>query len=205
MLNVLSKVKNFFFPKKLPSYVTLKKDASLNVNSQIGAALTIEEGTRIKNALIVKGSGNVTIGKYCAFGRNIRIQLSSHSMNYANMNEHFQKKFGFNSIMKKYDSSDVKIGNAVWVADDVYILPGVTIGDGAVLAAGTIVTKDVEPFSVVAGIPGKRIKYRFKTSIIEELQSICWWDWSDEKMKRNKVFFEKDLTTVETILDKVNE
>ena len=78
---------------------------------------------------------------------------------------------------------DVVIGNDVWICANAIILSGVTIGDGAVIANGAIVTRDVEPYSVVAGNPAKHIKYRFNPDIIAELLQIKWWNWPENLLR----------------------
>lgn len=80
---------------------------------------------------------------------------------------------------------NVTIGNDVWLADGVLVLSGVTIGDGAVVAARAVVTKDVKPYEIVGGNPAKHIKYRFNEEQISELLKIKWWDWDIEKIKSN--------------------
>lgn len=72
---------------------------------------------------------------------------------------------------------DINIGNDVWTGMDVTFLPGVTIGDGAVIAAGSVVTKDVPPYAIVGGNPAKALKYRFTKKQIKKLLKIKWWDW----------------------------
>ena len=83
----------------------------------------------------------------------------------------------------------VVIGNDVWIGANVVILPGVKIGDGAVLGSGAVITKDVEPYSIVGGVPARIIKYRFSSDIIEKLLVIKWWDWSMEDIKNNIELF----------------
>ena len=74
----------------------------------------------------------------------------------------------------------VRIGNDVWIGSDAYIGPGITIGDGAVVGARAVVTRDVQPYEIVAGVPAQRIRLRFSEQIITELLSLSWWDWPDD-------------------------
>lgn len=74
----------------------------------------------------------------------------------------------------------VVIGNDVWIGHGVIVLPGVKVGDGAVLAAGAVVTKDVQPYTIAGGVPAKIIRERFTRTIAERLTSIAWWDWPFE-------------------------
>lgn len=75
---------------------------------------------------------------------------------------------------------DVIIGNDVWVGMNSMILSGVHIGNGAIIAAGAIVTKDVEPYSIVGGNPARVIKKRFDDTIIKRMEEIEWWNWKKE-------------------------
>lgn len=77
------------------------------------------------------------------------------------------------------------IGNDVLISLNAIVLEGVKIGDGAVIAAGAVVTKDVKPYEIVGGIPAKHIKYRFDYEKIKYIQSIKWWNWSIEDIKKN--------------------
>ena len=80
----------------------------------------------------------------------------------------------------KNTSPRCKIGNDVWIADGAKILKKANIGDGACVGAGAVVTKDVPPYAIVAGVPARIIKYRFSEKIIEELLKIRWWDWPED-------------------------
>lgn len=78
----------------------------------------------------------------------------------------------------------VRIGNDVWICQRAVIISGVTIGDGAVIGANAVVTKDVPPYAVVGGSPARILKYRFPKNTIEKMLAIRWWEWDDEKIKR---------------------
>jgi virginiamycin A acetyltransferase len=80
---------------------------------------------------------------------------------------------------------DTVIGNDVWIGYDSLIMPGVKIGDGAIIAARSVVTTDVSPYTIFGGNPAKLIKARFSVEIIKMLLEIKWWDWDIEKITRN--------------------
>lgn len=81
------------------------------------------------------------------------------------------------------ENRPVLIGNDVWIGTGVTILDGVTIGDGAIIGAGCIVTKDVAPYSIVAGVPGRAIGARFDEALVQELLSLRWWDFDLTQVK----------------------
>jgi len=83
------------------------------------------------------------------------------------------------------------IGNDVWIGANALILPGVTIGHGAIIGAGSIVTKSVPPYAIVSGNPAEIVKYRFTHEEINELLDLQWWDWPIEKLRSIKIFPEQ--------------
>ena len=87
---------------------------------------------------------------------------------------------------------DIKIGNDVWIGATSTIMSGVTIGDGAVIGAGSTITKDVPPFAIVAGNPGRVVKYRFTEEQIEKLLQISWWNWEELKIRENAMLMWSD-------------
>ena len=76
------------------------------------------------------------------------------------------------------------IGNDVWIGMNAVIMRGVTVGDGAIVAANSVVTRDVPAFAVVGGVPAKVLRYRFTPEVIADLQEIRWWDWPSSKLKQ---------------------
>ena len=93
------------------------------------------------------------------------------------------------------------IGNDVWIGCNATILRGVTIGDGAIVAANAFVNKDVPPYAIVGGVPAKVLKYRFSENIITKLLHLKWWDFPIERIRRNHHLFTEPLT--EQILTQV--
>ena len=83
------------------------------------------------------------------------------------------------------NKGDTVIGNDVWIGYEAVIMSGVKIGDGAIIGTRAVVTKDVPPYTIVGGVPAKPIRKRFDDATIEKLEAICWWNWGEEKIKRN--------------------
>jgi acetyltransferase-like isoleucine patch superfamily enzyme len=152
-----------------------------------------------------RGDQNGTIGNYCAFGKNVSVITSNHDYNFASIQGTFYS-FYFDENHpgvtqtppnKERTKGDVSIGSDVWIADNVTILSGVKIGDGACIGNNSIVTKDVEPFSIVGGIPAKEIKKRYNDENIKFLKEIKWWDWNEEKIIKNKLFFMSNINKID--------
>ncbi len=137
-------------------------------------------------------SAKLKIGKFCSIAKGVRIFLGgNHRIDWITTYP-FQfpegsKNWPETSQIKGHPATkgDVIIGNDVWLAHGVLILSGVTIGDGAVIGAGAVVTKNVEPYTIVVGNPAKFLKKRFNDEVIDMLLEIRWWDWSEEKIRRN--------------------
>lgn len=129
------------------------------------------------------------IGKYCSIGPQVQIVLGNHPMNmvsthpvfYSN-NKSFQT-FSDQNYVNEY--LPVHIGNDVWIGEGVLIPGGVKIGDGAIVASRAVVTCDVEPYSVVGGIPARHIRYRFDSDVIKKIVSSDWWNWDEDKLKKS--------------------
>ena len=93
---------------------------------------------------------------------------------------------GIRDVAKAWDKKgDIVIGNDVWIGYEAVIMAGVTIGDGAVIGARAVVTKDVPPYTIVGGVPAKPIRRRFPEDVISDLLKIRWWDWPEEKIQMN--------------------
>lgn len=119
--------------------------------------------------------GTVRIGMYCSFAKNVHYYGANHPLEYASMSPYFYNKtFGLD--VKDIKRNELVIGHDVWVGSNAIITCNCKrIGNGAVIGAGSIVTKDVPAYAVVAGNPAKVIKYRFDKVIIDKLEESKWW------------------------------
>jgi virginiamycin A acetyltransferase len=101
--------------------------------------------------------------------------------------------------LESISKGPVVVGNDVWVGERATVLSGVEIDDGAIIGAGSVVTRDVEPYAIVGGAPATRRGWRFEESIRQELLDLSWWEWSEEEIIRQREFFLTDLTTTDSV------
>lgn len=143
---------------------------------------------------------NASIGRYCSISYNVSIVSGRHPISeFVSTHPCFystKKQAGFTYVNEdlfaeasKENGYSVIIGNDVCIGYGAIILSGVTIGDGAVIGAGAVVNQDVEPYSVVGGVPAKLIKKRFEDEQIETLLTLRWWDMPEEWIKENSFEF----------------
>jgi phosphonate metabolism protein (transferase hexapeptide repeat family) len=130
---------------------------------------------------------DASIGKFCAIAAQVRIGAPNHPLDRPS-----QHRFTYcpeyysadaerdHAFFRERRADRVVIGNDVWIGHAVIVMPGVTVGDGAVLAAGAVVTRDVAPYSIVGGVPAKQIRERFDRDLAAQLAKIAWWDWPPE-------------------------
>lgn len=133
----------------------------------------------------------VIIGKFCSIATNIKIYcghgyhdssyVSTYPFGYVHPN-----LFGHDKINVGKTNGDIIIGNDVWIGDNVTIMSGVKIGDGAIIATNSHVVKDIDNYAIVGGNPATLIKYRFDDNIINRLLEIAWWEWPIDKINGYK-------------------
>ena len=132
------------------------------------------------------------IGKFCSIACGAKFLFTSGNHTMKSLSTYpfpiFFEEWGLDGkdICDAWDNKgDIVIGNDVWIGFEAVILSGVTIGDGAVIGSRAVVTKDVEPYTIVGGVPAKAIRKRFDEQTIEKLEKIGWWDWSEEQIRQN--------------------
>lgn len=175
---------------------TLSYERVINI---VGAAIygscEIRAFSYINGGGISTSISNSSIGRYCSISGNVTINPGQHHTNLLSthpvVSDPHDQSAGL-SQFPEYDSvlnrrpldvsptkrmGNVKIGNDVWIGCNVIVLGGVTIGDGSIIGAGTIVANDVPAYSIFAGNPGRVIAKRFERTIIDELIALSWWDY----------------------------
>ena len=131
---------------------------------------------------------NTDIGAFCSISEECSIGMPSHPITYISSSPVFLE--GSNYLRKNFseiryvDCLDTKIGNDVWIGTKVCVKSGVKIGDGAIIAAGAVVTHDVPAYAIVGGVPAKVIRYRFDEETIEKLQKIKWWEFEEDALSQ---------------------
>jgi acetyltransferase-like isoleucine patch superfamily enzyme len=175
-IGYLSKLHNV----KIGMYTTIYDEVTIS-NSQLDDYVYIASKTNISNC---------KIGKFCSIGPNVKVGLAIHPTNFLSTFPAFfstrkQCQITFSDMDYFEEATTNTIGNDVWIGAYSVILGNVTIGDGAIIAAGSIVTKDVAPYSIVGGVPAKLIKKRFNENKIDELLKLKWWEKDMEWIENN--------------------
>ena len=170
-------------------------DYSSITSAYIGYGSYISKNTRISMA---------KIGRYSSIGPNVKIIFGKHpSSGFVSTHPAFfstRKQVGFSytsrqlfkefpDFIDKENKYTVSIGNDVWIGANVLIMDGIKIGDGAIVAAGAIVVKNVEPYTIIGGVPAKFIKYRFSPEQITFLLNFKWWQKDQQWIQKNNSYF----------------
>lgn len=131
------------------------------------------------------------IGKFCALARGVKFIMNgaNHQLSGISTFPFFIFGNGWEAVTPKDEElpykGDTHIGNDVWIGYDTLIMPGVTIGDGAVIASRSVVVNDIPPYAIAGGNPAKVIKERFSPADVVRLEAIAWWDWPVGKVTRH--------------------
>ncbi|WP_413774027.1 CatB-related O-acetyltransferase [Cetobacterium sp. NK01] len=207
--NIKKKIRYVLQVKKLQKKeVFLDKDVKIR-KTEFEGKNTIGDNTNIDRSYIGLGSyigsdcklPSCKIGRFCSIGVRVLAVIGDHPIEYVSTHpfshSRAKKNIGFNyenivekEGLKRVDEEYIiEIGNDVWIGDGVQILNGVRIGDGAVIGAGALVTKDVEPYSIIGGVPGKVLKKRFSEENIKKLLDFKWWNKDISWIEKNAYYF----------------
>lgn len=167
-------------------------------NTEFGAFVEIGQGSRVQNSRFGDYSycdryadiANAQIGKFANIAAFTRIGPTDHPMAQPSLHHFLYRSADYwddaepdAAFFEKRASRVAHIGHDTWVGHGAVIRPEVRIGDGAVVASMAVVTKDVAPYTVVAGIPAKPIKQRFSPDIAQRLIALAWWDWPHSALR----------------------
>lgn len=180
-------------------------------HSKLGDRVRLERNNQIVYSSIDRYSytgantviKNVKIGKFVSIAWNVSIGGNTHDMNHITTHSFLvypKWDMGGNGNWKSA-SEKCEIGNDVWIGSGANILRGVTIGDGAIIGASSVVTKDVPPYSVVVGNPARIIRMRCKQEWIDRLEALKWWELPDDIIRENLNLFQAEL--LDEIIDKI--
>jgi len=178
----------------------IDKGSSFTTDSTVGQDSHILSGGLINHSHIGKYTycgknafiQNTTIGNYCSIANDVVMGLGAHPLNLFSTSPVFYKSDNTLKIQLVNEDLDFEeykaiiVGSDVWIGARVIIMDGVTIGHGAVVAAGAVVTKDIPPYAIVGGIPAKIIKYRFRELERENLLISKWWEGNPENVYAQK-------------------
>ena len=189
-----------------------ESDTVIDKNVSFEGGNAIQEKTRVLNSKLGYGTYigansfvcNTQIGRYCCIGGNVKTITGNHPVRqFVSVHPSFystRKQSGFSYVTKdkfsdfnyirEEEKISVIIGNDVWIGENASILEHVVIGNGAVVAAGAMVTKDIPDYAIVGGIPAKVIGYRFDAETIAFLEKTRWWDKPKDWIEKHAELFE---------------
>lgn len=187
-------INRYYAPTDYDDMMTKK---GLNVKIKTGSKINYGSFVIGRNS-IINGSiqskcGKVFLGQFIAGGYNIEFIAGNHLTQLPNLQIILQKKIDGGARKTYLDKGYIDIGNNVWIGDNTVFLKNVTVGDGAIIGSGSVVTHDVPPFAIVAGVPAKIIKYRYTKSVIDQMLDIQWWNWSMDRILSEKKFFSTEI------------
>jgi len=173
--------------------------STFGVYCEVGARTKVAESSFGDYSYVVNDSDIIytTVGKFCSIAAHTRINPGNHPLERVALSHFTYRSSSYNmgdddaAFFDWRRSFRCVMGNDVWIGHGAVVLPGVKLGNGAAVGAGTIVTKDVPPFAIVVGNPGRILRYRFAPEIIEALERIAWWDWTHDQLAQGLADFRK--------------
>lgn len=196
-----------------PDDITMRKSARIEPYSSFFTGFAFTMGALSYNDAMIPAAYEVELGRYCSIAPRASImgerhpieRVTSSSFTYVPLrgSDHpgasaAAQDFGpYHGVPNTFNSGVTVIGHDVWIGSDTMIKPGITIGHGAVVAAGSVVTKDVPPYAVIAGNPGRTIKMRFPETLAIRLLESEWWQYSP------RIFSKFDFENPERFLEQI--
>ena len=193
-------MRNRIYPRPNDPQIVYLKDVVTSPNIQVGDYTVYNDFVRDprefeKNNVLYHYPVNgdrLIIGRFCSIACGARFLFTSGNHALKSLSTYtfpiFFDEWGLDAknIRDAWDNKgDTVIGNDVWIGYEAIIMPGVKIGDGAIVGTQAVVTGDVPPYTIVGGVPARPIRKRFDDETIRRLEALRWWDWDEEKLRRN--------------------
>lgn len=193
-------MRNRIYPRPNDPQIVYLKDVVTSPNIQVGDYTVYNDFVRDprefeKNNVLYHYPVNgdrLIIGRFCSIACGARFLFTSGNHALKSLSTYtfpiFFDEWGLDAknIRDAWDNKgDTVIGNDVWIGYEAIIMPGVKIGDGAIVGTRAVVTGDVPPYTIVGGVPARPIRKRFGDETIRRLEALRWWDWDEEKLRRN--------------------
>lgn len=214
MIRFLKKISKSFILKYKFSDSYIDYSASVSLDSSLSKGVKILKNVSLGKCNVERFTyigmnsnfSNTNIGSFCSIGPEVMCGLGTHPIDFVSTYPGFYSEkasgsvwFGHIHIFKEENTT--LIGSDVWIGARAIIIGGVKVGTGAIIAAGAVVTKDVPPYAIVAGMPAKIIKYRFSHEIIQCLLDSKWWEFEEEVLQK----FVIRMNNPESFLKKIKD
>ena len=188
----------YMYPRTGDDATIYLKNAITNPNIQVGEFTIYNDFVNDprqfeKNNVLYQypiNGDRLVIGKFCSIACGVKFLFNSANHTQSSLSTYpfpiFYEEWGLDRghVTQAWDNKgDIVIGNDVWIGYEAVVLAGVTVGDGAIIGARSLVTKDVPPYSIVGGVPARIIRRRFPEDTIAKLLKLQWWEWPAEKIK----------------------
>lgn len=170
---------------------SLTRNCTLGAYTEVGDHCVLEE-TELGDYSYCFGYNDIIysrIGKFASLATGVRLNPVQHPAHTRAAAHHFTYRcahYGFGAddetVIDWRRQNRVQVGHDVWMGHNAIVMGGVTVGTGAVIAAGAVVTHDVAPYEIVGGVPARHIGWRYEQDVIAALQRIAWWDWSHDEL-----------------------
>lgn len=176
------------YSRKIAPDVRLGRGCRIAHDVQLGPGVALGDYTYVNDGTVI-GSGSA--GRFCSIGYYCNIGLHAHPLDFVSTSPFLHGAGNLLDVPSFWNdfSAPPLIENDVWIASHVTVLQGVRVGNGAVVAAGAVVTRDVPSYAIVAGVPARVIRHRFSPEEIRELLALAWWDLPPEELRARRELF----------------
>lgn len=207
MITYLYGLLKYLFQKNVSLRTFITHDSVISKKARVNNNIKIYHSSIGDYSYIGKDSALVyaSVGKFCSISNSCTIGAATHAISNLSTSPIFTEinnGTGYTWVTKNIVDpyfNKIVIGNDVWIGTKVIVVGNVNIGNGAIIAAGAVVTKDIPAYAIVGGVPAKIIRYRFPKDVIEKLERIQWWNYSEIALKKYIKYFQCDNLTLDLL------